>query len=260
MKIVMRVAAFVLFIVAGFEANAVAAKAVDVQEMADICMYSERLLKDYALLGMNVTYGNPADDLIKNTKVVDKYLADLESHHLDAPLDKEVKEIHRLWVGIEKRLLKKPNKSNMMALRNDVEAMVKRCETVAEHLAKSTGNKGQHDVVLIAELGMESQRLGALYMLKAWGIKDEKYKEEVAEIISEFKSIKKELMNANDKLVSAEVKKQIKGMENHFRVLTVLAQTAGDSGRFAPTRFERSTSKVFNEIREILVLEEQSVE
>ncbi|VAW54054.1 hypothetical protein MNBD_GAMMA07-1626 [hydrothermal vent metagenome] len=260
MKSVIRTATIILFFIACFEVKAIAAKAIDVKEMADICMYSERLLKDYALVGMNVTYGDPAKDLIKNAKIVNQYLADIESHHLDAALDKEVKEIHRLWSKIEIKLLKTPDKSSMLALRHDVEIMVKKCEIVAEHLAKSTGNAAEHDVVLIAELGMESQRLGALYMLKAWGVDDDKYEEEVAEIIKEFKDIENELLNANEKLVSAEVKKQIKSMDNHFRVLSVLAQTAGKTGRFAPTRFERSTSKVFNEIREILELERHNVE
>lgn len=250
-----------LFAVICFEAPAaVQAKAVDVHEMADICMYSQRLLKDYALIGMNVTYGDPAKDLQNGVVIIDKYLANIESHHLKASLDKEVREIHRSWVEVKKKLLKKPEKASMKALHGEVEAMVKRCEIVADHLALDTGIKGEHDVVLIAQLGMETQRLGALYMMKAWGVRDDKYLAEVKEIVNAFKEIEEELLHEDEKLVSSEIKKKLKGMDDHFRVLIVLAQTAGKSGRFAPTRFERSTNKVFNEIRDILELEQHNVE
>lgn len=261
MKNIIKNTVVTLFAIICFEAPAaVQAKAVDVHEMADICMYSQRLLKDYALIGMNVTYGDPAKDLQDGVIIIDKYLADIESHHLKALLGKEVREIHRLWVGVKKKLLKTPVKASMMALHDEVEAMVKRCELVAEHLAQDTGIKGENAVVLIAELGMETQRLGALYMMKAWGIGDDKYLEKVEKIVNEFKEIEEELLHKDEKLVSAEIKKKLKGMDNNFRVLTVLAQTAGKSGRFAPTRFERSASKIFNEIRKILKLEEHNVE
>ena len=60
-------------------------------------------------------------------------------------------------------------------LRKKVEAYTVRCEQVAEDLAKDTGIKGEHDVVLVAELGLESQRLAALYLMKAWGVADAEY-------------------------------------------------------------------------------------
>ncbi len=260
MRLLIKNALFILFSIVCFEAPASNAKTIDVHQMADICMYTERLLKDYALLGMNITYGNPAKDLRKNTKIVNKYLSNIESHHLDAPLDAEVKEIHRLWNNIEIQLLKSPDKNTMIALRTEVESMVKHCEIITEHLAVSTGNKAEHNVVLIAELGMESQRLGALYMLKAWGIDDNKYASDVEGIINDFNIIENELLATDDSIVSKKIKNQLKGMNNQFNVLIVLAQMSGKSGRFAPTRFERSTSKVFDEIREILELEIHHVE
>ena len=56
------------------------ASAEDVHEVADICMYSQRILKDYALVGMGVTYHDPKKDLEENIKTVDKYFSDLKGH------------------------------------------------------------------------------------------------------------------------------------------------------------------------------------
>ncbi len=68
----------------GFFSHPIAAEAStrDIKEMADVCMYAQRILKDYALIGMGVTYHDPATDLKKNAKVVDSYVADIENHHL----------------------------------------------------------------------------------------------------------------------------------------------------------------------------------
>ncbi len=42
-----------------------AVTAQDVHEVADMCMYSQRILKDYALVGMNILYHDPKADLEK---------------------------------------------------------------------------------------------------------------------------------------------------------------------------------------------------
>jgi len=255
MRALFKNSTLILFVLICFETRAAQATASDVHKMADICMYTERLLKDYALIGMDVTYGDPMKDLRNGVVIIDKYLADIESHQLKASLDKEVKKIHASWLKIKEKLRKKPEKSAMKALYYEVQTMVESCKNVAHLIATDTGIKAEHDVVLIAQLGMDTQKLGALYMMSAWGVKNDKYMTEVESIINEFNRVEMELLQEDDKLVPAKIKKKLKAMDDHFRVLTILAKAAGKSNRFAPTRFERSTSKVFDEIREILELE-----
>ena len=146
----------------------------------------------------------------------------------------------------------------MTTLHQKVEKFSHRCEEIADHIAKDTGNPAEHDVVLIAQLGMESQRLAALYMMKAWGVADPNYYEEVQEVLDEYQSIYHELMKADEKLVSAKVKAKLKKTERHFLVFSIMAKSK--SGRSIPTMAEKSASKIFLEIREILKLEEEEVE
>ena len=44
------------------------ASAEDVHEIIDICTSSQKIMKDYALIGMKVTYSNPEKDLKKTIK------------------------------------------------------------------------------------------------------------------------------------------------------------------------------------------------
>ena len=237
---------------------AATASAQDVHEMADVCMYSQRALKDYALIGMGVDYRDPAGDLAASSKLVDRYLANIESHGLKQELDAEVREIEVAWKRIEPQLTASPTKEKMAELQPLVDSFAQRCEEVADHLAKDTGIAAEHEVVLIAELGMEIQRLAALYMMKAWGVPDDHYYEKVAEVLREYEEIYAELMAADERQVPTEVKVRLKEAEQHFLVFEVMA--ASKSGRFVPTLAEKKASELFAEIREILKLEEALVE
>lgn len=240
------------------EVSARTASTQDVHEVVDICMYSQRILKDYALVGMGVHYHDPAADLVKNSKIIDKYIAKLKSHHLKKRLDAEIRELEGLWKEIEPKLLEKPDKKRMTMLHKKVEKFSHRCEQVAEDLAKDSGVKGEHYVVLIAGLGMETQRLAALYMMKAWGVADPEYYQEVQEVLDDFEKIYHELLKANNKLVSPKIKNSLKKIEKHFLAFKFMA--ASKSGRFVPTLAEKSASKIFHEIRDVLNLEEELIE
>ena len=234
------------------------ASAEDVHEIADICMYSQRILKDYALVGMGVTYHDPKKDLDANIKTVDQYFGTLKSHKLNDKLMAEVTEVEKSWSALKPEFEKAPDKTKMSELRKKVEAYTVRCEQVAEDLAKDTGIKGEHDVVLVAELGLESQRMAALYLMKAWGVADANYEQEVTQVTDETEKIYQELLAADEKLVSKEIKEKLKGTENDFIAFSVL--TKSTSGRFMPMQAEKSASNIFDALRDILKMEEKLVE
>lgn len=240
------------------DASAMTASAQDVHEIADICMYSQRILKDYALIGMKVTYHDPAADLIKNTKVIDQYITNLKSRHLKKTLDDEIHELENLWKKVKPKLLANPTQKHMAQLRKEVEIFSRRCEKLAEDLAEDSKIEGEHNMVLIAELGMESQRLAALYMMKAWDVADDNYYKEVQKIVNEYENIYHELMKENEKFISPEIKTKLKATKKYFQVFEFMA--ASESGRFVPTMAEKNASKIFHEIRKILKLEQELIE
>ena len=234
------------------------ASAQDVHELSDICMYSQRVLKDYALVGMGVTYHDPQKDIDANIKTIGNYFKDIESHKLNDKLKAEVVEVEKTWNEIKPEFEKAPDKARMSELRKKVEAYTVRCEQVAEDLAKDTGVRGEHDVVLVSELGLESQRLAALYLMKAWGVADPNYAQEVGQVVDETERIYQELLAADEKLVSKEVKTKLQTTEKDFIAFSVMAKST--SGRFMPSAAEENASKIFDALREILTMEEKLVE
>ncbi|WP_339137749.1 MAG: hypothetical protein WGN25_06445 [Candidatus Electrothrix sp. GW3-4] len=226
--------------------------------MAAICMQANRLLKDYALVGMGVDYHDPAKDLKENLEVMEKEIQDLEGHKQNEKLAAEIVEIEKSWHAIKPEFEKAPEQSKMLDLRKRVEKFTIRCEEIAEDISHDTGIKGEHDVVLVAELGMESQRLAALYLIKAWGLADSDYETELKEIVDQTEKIYKELFEADEKLVSKEIKEKLKKVEKEFIAFSVMAKS--DSGRFMPSAAEKMASKIFEELRTILNMEQKLVE
>ncbi|MGB5685042.1 MAG: hypothetical protein WBM35_04465 [Candidatus Electrothrix sp.] len=234
------------------------ASAKDVHEMADICMQANRLLKDYALVGMGVEYHDPAKDLKENLELIEKEIKDLEGQKVNEKLAAEIIEIEKSWHAIKPEFEKTPDKSKMHDLRVMIEKFTTRCEQVAEDISKDTGIKGEHNVVLVAELGMESQRLAALYLMKAWGVTDSDYETEVKEVVEQTEKIYKELLEADEKLVSKEIKEELKKVEKDFIAFSIMATS--ETGRFMPSAAEKMATKIFNALRDILKKEQQLVE
>ncbi|MCI5123140.1 MAG: hypothetical protein D3925_01355 [Candidatus Electrothrix sp. AR5] len=244
-----------LFLCSEASANA---SAQDVHNIADICMQANRILKDYVLVGMEVDYHNPAKDLEDNLEQMDEEFKNVENHKMNKKLTAEIVEIEKSWYDIKPEFQKKPDKTKMHDLHEAVEKFTFRCEEVAEDLAKDTGIKGENDVVLLAKLGMESQRLAAEYMTKAWAVAGPQYDEEVRKMVEEIGSIFKELMGADDTLVSKEIKDELKSVEKDFIALEVMATSK--SGRFMPSSAEKMASKIFKKLNEIIGMEEKLVE
>jgi hypothetical protein len=110
----------------------------------------------------------------------------------------------------------------------------------------------------VAELGLESQRLAALYLMKAWGVADANYEQEVTQNVDETERIYQELLASDEKLVSKEIKDKLKSTENDFIAFGVMAKST--SGRFMPMQAEKAASKIFDALREILEKEKKLVE
>ncbi|XCN72368.1 MAG: hypothetical protein Q3M24_19045 [Candidatus Electrothrix aestuarii] len=248
-------AVITLFFCTEVSANA---SAEDVHEMADICMQANRLLKDYALVGMGVQYQDPAKDLKDNLELMEKEIKDLEGHKQSEKLSSEIVGIEKSWHAIKPEFEKTPEKTKMLDLRKMVEKFTARCEEVAEDIAQDTGIKGEHNVILVAALGMESQRLAALYLMKAWGTADPDYETELKQVVDQTEKIYKELLEADEKLVSKEIKDNLKGVEKEFISFSVMAKS--DSGRFMPSAAAKMANKIFAELRSILDKEEKLVE
>jgi len=251
-----------LFLLCVVSCSIVPAQATDhishkeIREIADICMYSQRILKDYALIGLGVDYHDPQKDLVDNIQIIKHYFVDLKSHEYDKDISSEVSELDQLWQKIVPELNKTPDKKKMTKLHQQIEEFSHRCEVLALSMAKQL-NEIEQNVVLIAQLGMETQRLAALYMMKVWDIADPNYYQQVEEVLKEYEDVYHKLLNADEKSLGKNIKEKLKKLEKNFLLFKFMA--ASKSGRFVPTVAERNASKIFEETSKILEIQERLI-
>jgi len=235
------------------------ASAEDVHHIIDICTSSERILKDYALIGMKITYHDPKKDLEETVARLDKEMEELEKHKLTDALHAEEVALHKEWLQIEENLTHDPVKESALTLHHHVNTFAKHCEVLAEYLAKDTGNPAEHYVVLIARLNLNVQELAGVYTMKAWGaIGDDEYYQEVKDVIEDYNKTYDELMAAKSNMVSDSVKSKLKTLKKHFMVFEFMAESK--SGRFVPLLIAKKANGIHEETIEILKQEEREVE
>ena len=235
------------------------ASAEDVHHIIDICTSSERILKDYALVGMKITYHDPKKDLDETVARLDKEMEELEKHKLTKALHDEEVALHKEWLKIEENLTHDPIKESALTLHHHVNTFAKHCEVLAEHLAEDTGNPAEHYVVLIARLNLNVQELAGVYTMKAWGtIGDDEYYQEVKDVLEDYRKTYDELIVAKSNMVSDSVKSKLKTLKKQFMVFEYMAESK--SGRYVPLLIAKKANKIHIETTKILKQEESEVE
>ena len=222
----------------------------DVHNVSEICMNAQRALKDYAVIGMELSYHNHLQESL--TDVEEHFGGLKKSDKLHQDLLAEITELETLWTGIKPKFEKKPfDKATMHELHELIdEDFTERCQHIADKLAEATDIKGDEHIVQVARLGMQSQRLAAIYLLKAWGIDDEHYNRVVQRILSETEQAYSKLLNADEKFVSKEIRDTIKESRKDFLSFSIMAKST--SGRFIPTKATQIADKLYDMLRDIL--------
>ncbi|WP_353410857.1 hypothetical protein [Pseudoteredinibacter isoporae] len=228
------------------------ASVVDVHNIAEICTSVQTVLKDYALVGMGVKYDDPEGHLKTTIEKIDKDFAALkEGHHLGPKIDALVIEKEKTWKKIREIVVAEPRQDVVMDLHIAIEKFDKECWEIAEMIALETHVEGEHYVIVASELGMEVQRLAALYMMRAWDVSNPHYFEEVETILEEFEKYYHELAEqAYPKYIGDATKAKLDKIEKSFLVFEHMA--ASKSGRFVPALGQRSATRLIVQINDVI--------
>jgi len=151
-------------------------------------MYTQRMLKDYAMIGMGNTFGDPKKDLKETMQNFSAHLEALKSYAKDDGIKKSLQEVETLWGSIQKILEGTPDIAKVGTLQEDLEKLLKASDTVTQLFAKSSGKAAGEIVNISGRQRMLSQRMAGLYMLKVWGVEDPKFKTKLDETLTLFKT------------------------------------------------------------------------
>lgn len=232
------------------QVTAAMANAQDVYDIDEMCMLSERIMNDYALVGMRVVYGDPRADLQASKTQIEKYLSELKQRDFKAALSAELKTLDQTWSRIGAQIGASPNQDTAVALRQQIDDFTNLCEKLAEEIARDTGDKKEFYIEQIAELGKDIEQLASMYVMKAWGVPRSNYDQVANDILTNFEKITAEIESAPADLVTDAVKQSMQKIEQDFQLFKFMATSK--SGRFIPQLAQKKSASIYDEIHQIL--------
>ncbi len=231
----------------------------DVHNIVDICTNLHRIKKDYVLVGMNIRFEDPAKDLQETVKKVDSEFASLlAGAHLGSALTSRVESAKKKWEAIKAIVTAPPQRELMVDLHKSIKELTDICLKITKEVVDESHIEGEIYVAEAGEMRMETQRVAAMYMMRAWGIELENYTAELRHILEEFEGFYHHMKKADERFITKEAKVLLDEIEKDFLVFEKMAEK--DNGRFVPSLARRSAKKLLKKIEKLTQIVVEKVE
>ena len=209
-------------------------------------MYTQRMLKDYAMVGMKNSFGKPDEDLKKIMGEFEDHLHSLHDCTKNNEIKKSAKKVEELWLPIKKVLENTPDKDKVIKLQEDLDLLLSAANDTTALFAKETGKESGKVVDMSGRQRMLSQRMASLYMLKVWGVDDKKFKDKMQSTMKLFKESLEELQKSE--LNTKEINKLLSKVEKSFMFFEVMNKS---SSTFIPTLIYKKSNDILKNMNKV---------
>ena len=206
-------------------------------------MYTQRMLRDYVMIGMKNDYKNPDKDL---KKIMDDFQNSLDSlikFNNDEKTEVALLKVKELWAPVQEELMREPTKENAKRLQEDLEDLLTKSNRAVILFTKQTNEPSGEIINISGRQRMLSQRLAALYLLKAWGISDSKFEIRMNETMDLYKKSLETLKSSD--LNTESTKTLLADAEKCFTFLEIMNQS---KSTFIPTLIFKKSDQMLNDM------------
>jgi nitrate/nitrite-specific signal transduction histidine kinase len=207
-------------------------------------MITQRAMKDYALVGMNIDLGDPASDLEKLVELFDSSLDDLKGFSTTERLNSSLADIDSQWQPVKVILMDKPDRARAAQLQEDLDKLLATCHGNTLLIAQSEHNSKGNIVNLAGKQRMLSQRMAALYMLKAWKLDDPKFREKLTNAMDEFSTAQKALETSP--LTTDEIGTLLAKVKKSYAWFEMMGRSK--SSRVIPNLINKSANSILTDM------------
>jgi len=202
-------------------------------------MFTQRMLKDYAMVGMGNTFGKPAEDLKKISVDFQDHMESLASYTKSDEVKKSIEKVEALWIPLKKTLSESPSKEKVEKLQIDLDALLKASDDTTKLFAKESGKVSGEIINKSGRQRMLSQRMASLYMLKVWEVKDPQFKTKLDDAMKLFKVSLDELEKSD--LNTDEIKTLLAKVKRSFMFFEMMSKS---KSKFVPTLIYKKSNDI----------------
>jgi len=202
-------------------------------------MFTQRMLKDYAMIGMGNTFGTPQEDLKKIMADFEDHLNALVAFNKEKATAESLQKVMDLWKPLKTILSAPPTKDQAGDIQEKLEALLRQCNEAVGLFAKQTGKASGEIINISGRQRMLSQRMAGLYMLKVWGVNDPKFKKKMDDSMKLFSDSLDKLMAT--KMSTPDIQALLKKAKNAFLFFQIMNRS---SSKFIPTLIYKKSNEI----------------
>jgi nitrate/nitrite-specific signal transduction histidine kinase len=208
-------------------------------------MYTQRMLKDYAMIGLQNHFGNPEKDLNETMHNFEDHLDALIAFNEDPATEESLLKVKKMWEPVKKTLQEPPRKEKAAQLQEALDALLKQANEAVGLFAKQTGKESGEIINISGRQRMLSQRMASLYMLKAWGIDDPKFKDKMDAAMKLFKDSLERLKKSN--MNTPRIDALLLEAEHSFKFFEVMNKS---DSKFIPALIYKKSNEILKAMNE----------
>lgn len=204
---IIAVATCLLFITIEFAQAEISNIASAINKAGRQRMLTQRMLKSYCMIGINVKQEQARVQLDGAIALFDSQLDELNAYAPNSSIKQSLQKVETLWKTYKAMLKGPTQRSNAVAMMEAGDELLRASHKVVLQLEDESGAILGRMVNIAGRQRMLSQRLSMLYMLRSWEYENATIRSEMEQAKNEFKGALNELISSPDN--TKELKREL---------------------------------------------------